>query len=363
MTGCTLVAPELTSIYNGAKPTFSFKDDSPNYFGFQATYMSGSKTCPYSAGESFIPVFKTAGYTATCSFSIGSTKSSIVCSNLPNTGIPAGAHTLSYISSRQGCDLPETTTFIVGPSPTPTLTETVYNTIRSTATATQTAQASYTSTVTSTKYDGTTTSTYTYGSTIVYTDSKTSTRTSYSSSCPLASSDIPSNTDQSSSTFPPTPTGNGCPGSDTKTIKTPKGDFVIECYHDRYDSDMRSVSAGDFDQCVQACARTDGCVDVSYVPNGPCYLKNGQQPGSANSNVWGARLAGYSSSAPTTATTTTSNIDSQPTASRPGCPDNDGSSYYVSGKVFQIQCGIDHSVSNVDTTIKLYPANANSLGR
>ena len=75
---CTLVAPELTSVYNGAKPTFSFNDDSTNYFGFEATYMSGSKTCPYNAGKSFVPVFKTAGYTATCSFSLGSTKSSMV---------------------------------------------------------------------------------------------------------------------------------------------------------------------------------------------------------------------------------------------------------------------------------------------
>jgi hypothetical protein len=348
MTGCTLVAPELTSIYNGAKPTFSFKDDSSNYFGFQATYMIGSKTCTYSAGQSFVPVFKTADYTATCSFSLGNTKSSIVCSNLPNTAIPAGAHTLSYISNRQGSDLPETTTFIVGPSPTPTFPETVYNTIRSTATATQTAQAPYASTATSTKYDGTTTSTYTYGSTIVYTDSKTSTSTLYTSSCPLAFSSVPSSTDQSSSTSTPTPAGNGCPGSDTKTIKTPKGDFVIECYHDRSDSDMGSVSAGDFDQCVQACAGTEGCVDVSYVPNGPCYLKNGQQPGSANSDVWGARLAGYSSSALTTATTVTSTIASQPTATGPSCPDNDGSSYHASGKAFEIQCGIDHSVSNVD---------------
>jgi hypothetical protein len=139
---------------------------------------------------------------------------------------------------------------------------------------------------------------------------------------------------QSSDTPTPTPTitGNECPGADTKTINTPKGAFVVECYYDRYDNDMGAVSANNFDQCVQICANTDGCVDVSYVPNGPCYLKSGQQPGSTNNNIWGARWVGYSSSTPSVTTAT-------PTTASQSTP--------TSGKVFQIQCGVDHSVSNV----------------
>lgn len=78
MAGCSLVAPELTSLYNGARPIFSFADDNQKYFGIQATYLSSGTTCSYNAGESFIPVIENGGYTATCSFNLGDTESSMV---------------------------------------------------------------------------------------------------------------------------------------------------------------------------------------------------------------------------------------------------------------------------------------------
>ena len=49
---------------------------------------------------------------------------------------------------------------------------------------------------------------------------------------------------------------------------------MVECYHDRFNSDTKYVYTFGLDKCIEAYA----CVDVSYVPgsaydNGICYLK------------------------------------------------------------------------------------------
>lgn len=44
-------------------------------------------------------------------------------------------------------------------------------------------------------------------------------------------------------------------------------------------------------ECLEACDKTSGCIDVSYVNGtpGPCYLKNTIVPIRPNSNIWGGR--------------------------------------------------------------------------
>ncbi|KAF2119683.1 hypothetical protein BDV96DRAFT_642696 [Lophiotrema nucula] len=85
-------------------------------------------------------------------------------------------------------------------------------------------------------------------------------------------------------------TDQSCPDIHGSSITTTNGTFVVECYLDRQDSDMGPVSADNFTDCVQTCADTPGCVDVSYIPNGPCYLKKDQEYPTSNAEVWGARL-------------------------------------------------------------------------
>ncbi|KAL1596230.1 hypothetical protein SLS59_007929 [Nothophoma quercina] len=83
-----------------------------------------------------------------------------------------------------------------------------------------------------------------------------------------------------------------CPGSDGQTIDTSAGTFIVECGVDRSGNDMADspVYPGSYEACVSVCARRPGCMDVSYIPNGPCYLKSSAGAANQNANIIGGRL-------------------------------------------------------------------------
>ncbi|KKY22443.1 putative copper radical oxidase [Diplodia seriata] len=121
--------------------------------------------------------------------------------------------------------------------------------------------------------------------------SSSSTTASSSGNSVTASSSIGSSTTSSSAT--PSASTISCPGSDGKTFDAPRGQkFLIECGTDHQGGDMGAPTyPGSFAACMSQCDSTDGCVDVSYVSNGPCYLKRTLGASLANSAIWGAKLA------------------------------------------------------------------------
>lgn len=96
-----------------------------------------------------------------------------------------------------------------------------------------------------------------------------------------------------------------CPGSNSTTYTASTGSkFVIECGIDHSAGDMGMVYVSNFQGCVEACATTTGCVDVS-LSGAACYMK--KTLGKAlysNSGILGARLVTSSSTSSATATAT-----------------------------------------------------------
>jgi len=156
------------------------------------------------------------------------------------------------------------------------------------------------------------------------------------SAAPVASS--------SSSPYPSLPLLAACPDANGTVYSTSNGNYIIECFVDRSNHDLKSVLASTFYDCVSQCASTAGCVDVSYAPGGACYLKNGQGTPGSNKGIWGAALYPYKDSAPSATTTATA-----PTATHtgpvPSCPADDKTYYYSGGSVFYIECYTDRVVS------------------
>ncbi|OJD35635.1 carbohydrate-binding wsc [Diplodia corticola] len=120
--------------------------------------------------------------------------------------------------------------------------------------------------------------------------SSTSTASSSTSTASSSTSTASSSTTSSSAT--PSSSTISCPTSDGKTISGPRGQkFLIECGTDHQGGDMGAPTyPGSFAACVAQCDATDGCVDVSYVSNGPCYLKGTLGGSLANAGIWGAKL-------------------------------------------------------------------------
>lgn len=51
--------------------------------------------------------------------------------------------------------------------------------------------------------------------------------------------------------------------SDGTTYTTSKGDFKIVCGKDYYGNDLTATSTNNFEACIETCAKTNQCVDVS----------------------------------------------------------------------------------------------------
>ncbi|KAK5122838.1 hypothetical protein LTR85_003753 [Meristemomyces frigidus] len=79
-----------------------------------------------------------------------------------------------------------------------------------------------------------------------------------------------------------------CPGSNSTTYTTNGLNFLIECGIDHSGGDLSSKSVSSFSACINACATTAGCVDVS-LSGSACYLKQSVGQNVYN-GVFGARL-------------------------------------------------------------------------
>lgn len=148
-----------------------------------------------------------------------------------------------------------------------------------------------------------------------------------------------------------------------------------------------------YEQCIQACAANSLCQAVSYLPNGPCYLKYGLGQPYVNPAVWGARLASvpvpstllppiippaqspgsivHITTAPgsvggtlttnptvpgstmatlsTIRTTTMSAVG--PTSSPVSCPTSNLSTVIVGGRQYLITCGIDYFDNDISSPL------------
>ncbi|OJD29358.1 kelch domain-containing protein [Diplodia corticola] len=116
---------------------------------------------------------------------------------------------------------------------------------------------------------------------------------------------------------------------------TSKGAFQVVCGVDYAGGDLSSSHVASFEACIDDCASTTGCIDVSYV-YGACYKKSvlNSNPVSVAS-VWTAKLV----------TAQTAAI---------ACPTSNGASASIStGGTYDILCGTDYAggdMVEVDTT-------------
>ncbi|KAB2570712.1 hypothetical protein DBV05_g10607 [Lasiodiplodia theobromae] len=119
-----------------------------------------------------------------------------------------------------------------------------------------------------------------------------------------------------------------------QSYTTSKGIFNIECGVDYAGGDLSSSTVASFEACINDCASTTGCIDVSYV-NGACYKKSTLNSAVQVSSVWTAKLSTAS------------------TSSGPSCPASNGLSTTVStGGAYNILCGTDYAggdMKEVDT--------------
>lgn len=147
-----------------------------------------------------------------------------------------------------------------------------------------------------------------------------------------------------------------CPAADNTTIVSNGASFLVECGIDRAGGDMKSLGVSSFQQCIDACATTPGCVDVS-LSGSACYLKSTLAAAVNNGGIWGAKLvttstssstSGSASSSSTSSTTgsgvTSSSVSPPSSSATPvTCPSSDGTTVTSNGVSFLVECGIDHA--------------------
>ena len=86
-----------------------------------------------------------------------------------------------------------------------------------------------------------------------------------------------------------------CPGSNSTIYTASNGvTFLIECGIDHASGDMSSTRVNTFADCINACATTSGCVDVS-LSGSACYLKSTLGAALQNGGVWGAKAVSSTS--------------------------------------------------------------------
>ncbi|KAL1297904.1 hypothetical protein AAFC00_006419 [Neodothiora populina] len=156
-----------------------------------------------------------------------------------------------------------------------------------------------------------------------------------------------------------TATAVQCPTSDSTTFTASNGaQFLIECGIDHSGGDMSNVVVSDFASCINACATTTGCVDVS-LSGQVCYLKSTLGGAVNSASIWGAKLVSSASSSTSSSVSSSSMSSSSVTSSTgsatasstsaafPGassttCPGLDKSSMVDSnGAVYNVYCSAD----------------------
>ncbi|KAF1832328.1 hypothetical protein BDW02DRAFT_581333 [Decorospora gaudefroyi] len=379
MSGCSLVAPGLPSLIGTATPTFSYDQNlhpllAGHRFGLQVTYMSGTSTCWQGSAPPFTPTLhKGLLYQQQCQYATQGQPATYTAIHCPLADLAlwdnSGTYTIgNYQLLNLFANPPREFYARFGSSPAPATvaTTTAFTTATVTNLATAPGPAVATATVISTT--GTLTQTSLSTSTVQI----IATTTSFFSSCPVTSSAAPLPVTSStvspaplpvtSSTVSPAPLPvtssmvSSAPLPVTSSmLSTPQGTYVIECYVDRFDFDIGIATASTFEQCLQQCSATSGCVTVSYLPNGPCYLKSGLGAPSSNTNVWGARLVSVSATSsplpmssstsaapPATTVVSSSAVATASPSGGVSCPASNGQNIIVNGSVYLIQCGVDY---------------------
>lgn len=191
-------------------------------------------------------------------------------------------------------------------SPSPTLTS-----IRPSSGSTTSSTLATSTTITTepqTSSSSSTTFTSSSPSTTTLSEATISTVSSFTSrsSTVLASTAIASS--QASTTTSSSPLSSAtatpsikCPASDNTSYMSSGVSFLVECGIDRAGGDLKSITVKTFQQCIDACAVTSGCVAVA-LSGVACYMKS--RVGSPVKNgVWAARMVDPSFSVSTTSST------------------------------------------------------------
>ncbi|KAK4663961.1 uncharacterized protein QC763_501310 [Podospora pseudopauciseta] len=131
--------------------------------------------------------------------------------------------------------------------------------------------------------------------------------------------------------------------SNGTVYESPKGvEFLVLCGVDYGGGDMSAAQTGTFAGCMDLCAETSGCVDVSFV-GGSCYLKRALGPLNTAGHVWtGRRITRPSTTTGAPPSATGSLV---PSSDPPSClgGESDGTAYLAeSGAVYEIICGREY---------------------
>lgn len=137
-----------------------------------------------------------------------------------------------------------------------------------------------------------------------------------------------------------TPADNGLTCIDNKSDKatytTPTGAvFEVLCGVDYAGDDVAATGTATFEGCIDACAATARCIDVSYVGEA-CYMKNKVEAAIARDWVWTAKLVEPGSG---------TGGEDEPEPSKLSCDGNasDGQIYKATNDNFEITCFKDYA--------------------
>ena len=122
--------------------------------------------------------------------------------------------------------------------------------------------------------------------------------------------------------------------SDKATYTTPSGTtFQVQCGVDYAGGDMGATNTPTFGACIDTCASTPGCIDVSYAGSA-CYMKNKLEAAQDRDWVWTAKLVAADNS----------NGGGQ-SSTKLSCDGNasDGKIYKAKNDNFEITCGKDYA--------------------
>ncbi|QIW97506.1 hypothetical protein AMS68_003024 [Peltaster fructicola] len=134
------------------------------------------------------------------------------------------------------------------------------------------------------------------------------------SSVPATSSTISISTIKTTSSATPSASPVVCPASNNTIVGSNGGYWLVECQLDHYGGDMGYVAVTSLQACIDACATTQGCIDVS-LSGTACYMKNALGQGNINTGVNGARYIGNVSTTLSSAISSTSAIVTSTTSS------------------------------------------------
>ncbi|KAH6629129.1 hypothetical protein C7974DRAFT_181793 [Boeremia exigua] len=138
--------------------------------------------------------------------------------------------------------------------------------------------------------------------------------------------------------------GPTCVGkaSDTATYESSTGSkFKIVCGKEYWGGDLTATSTTSFKECIETCATTSECVDVSYV-DGACYLKRSKLTLADAGHVWTAELIDLTPTASTSSTVPTSSANPGKDLTCQEGKDDKKPYTAVNGGKYIVECGVDY---------------------